>query len=278
MKSFSASWVLIFLCCMFSGAVPGYADIWYVDIDNTSGNEDGTSWATAYRSIQDAVNDADAHGGGEVWVAEGAYTAVFDPVLTMVENVHLYGGFRGTETTRDQRDWTAHVSAIDGQDTRRCVKGADNVTLDGFTLRHGKATDGGGMYNDSCSPTVTNCTFTGNSASWYGGGMYNRYGSPTVTNCTFTGNSASNNSGGGIYGSPTVTNCTFTGNSASDDGGGISGSPTVTNCTFTGNSVSYGSGGGISGSPTVTNCTFTGNSASDDGGGISGSPTVTNCT
>ena len=45
------------------------------------------------------------------------------------------------------------------------------------------------MCNDSSSPTVTNCTFSGNSAS-RGGGMYNGSSSPRLTNCTFSGNSA----------------------------------------------------------------------------------------
>jgi hypothetical protein len=46
---------------------------------------------------------------------------------------------------------------------------------------------GGGMRNSSSSPTLTNCTFTSNSAD-YGGGMYNSSSSPTLTNCNFCGN------------------------------------------------------------------------------------------
>ena len=176
-------------------------------------------------------------------------------------------------------------------------EGADTV-LDGFTITGGTGTGpgtdysyGGGMYNSSSSPTVTNCTFTGNTASSYGGGMYNNYSSPTVTNCTFSGNTAAQR-GGGMYNSsssPTVTNCTFTGNTASSYGGGMynysNSSPTVTNCTFTDNTAAW-SGGGMfnitNSSPTVTNCTFSGNRGDDDGGGMSNfwycSPTVTNCT
>ena len=91
---------------------------------------------------------------------------------------------------------------------------------------------------DNSSPTVTNCTFSGNSADMEGGGMHNWDSSPTVTNCTFSGNSAER--GGGMHNinnsSPTVTNCTFSGNSASGQGGGMynynNSSPTVTNCIF----------------------------------------------
>jgi hypothetical protein len=55
------------------------------------------------------------------------------------------------------------------------------------------------MYNDwDSEPTVTNCTFTGNSARRYGGGTGNYQSSPTVTNCTFSGNLAVE-WGGGMY-------------------------------------------------------------------------------
>jgi hypothetical protein len=65
----------------------------------------------------------------------------------------------------------------------------DNTAiLDGFTITGGNADGdypherGGGMYNDASSPTLTNCTFAGNSAGGrygYGGGMYNHASSPT---------------------------------------------------------------------------------------------------
>ena len=50
---------------------------------------------------------------------------------------------------------------------------------------------------DSSSPTVSNCTFTGNSVAAVGGGMYNVASSPIVDGCTFTENSAE--VGGGMY-------------------------------------------------------------------------------
>ncbi len=180
----------------------------------------------------------------------------------------------------------------------QCVNGeGPDTVLDGFTITGGNANGtfpdngGGGMYNSpGSSPTVINCTFSGNTANSRGGGMLNRNSSPTVTNCTFSGNSAT--SGGGMLnasGSPTVTNCTFSGNTAFSIGGGMyndNSSPAVTDCTFSGNTafaINIATRGGgmanLGGNPTVTNCTFTANSA-DQGGGMSNaisSPTVTNC-
>ena len=43
------------------------------------------------------------------------------------------------------------------------------------------------MFNSGSSPTVTNCSFSGNTAN-SGGGMYTFSGSPTVTNTGFCNN------------------------------------------------------------------------------------------
>ncbi len=45
------------------------------------------------------------------------------------------------------------------------------------------------MYNLFSSPTVTNCTFSGNTPTSIGGGMFNYDSSPPVTNCVLWGNS-----------------------------------------------------------------------------------------
>ena len=46
------------------------------------------------------------------------------------------------------------------------------------------------MYNvNRCSPTLTNCTFSGNSAGFGGGMVFYYYGNPIVTNCVLGGDS-----------------------------------------------------------------------------------------
>jgi hypothetical protein len=184
-----------------------------------------------------------------------------------------------------------------------------SAILDGFTITGGNADGttlatqvGGGMYNESSSPTLANLRFSGNSAQATGhvvgstfipgaggggGGMYNDHSSPTLINVSFSKNFALND-GGGMYNlssSPTLTNVTFSGNGA-DFGGGMNdvfSSPTLTNVTFSGNG---GVGGGMANlfsSPTLTNVTFSGNRASANGGGggmynNSSSPALTNVT
>ncbi len=295
-----------------------HAAVWYVDKDNASNARDGTSWGTAFTTIQEGVDAAFADGGGEVWVAEGVYGENRNTTMKnrwrgsieMKEHVHLYGGFAGNETARDQRDWKAHVTVIDGSKSRGGLHafhvvsggGTHNATLDGFTITGGTghgggqghdglghpSNQGGGMRNYRASPTVANCIFTGNSALGSGGGMYNRESSPTVTNCIFRANSA-RGAGGGMYNresSPTVAKCTFESNSASSGGGmrNYKASPTVTDCAFKNNS-SRMSGGGMcntdSSAARVTACTLTGNSAKKGGGmhnSDSGPTRVTNCT
>jgi parallel beta-helix repeat protein len=83
------------------------------------------------------------------------------------------------------------------------------------------------VYNVTASPTLTNCTFSGNSTLANGGGIYIDSASPTLSNCTFSGNSAT--SGGGMYNgssTPTIRNSILWG----DSGGEIfdeNSSPTV---------------------------------------------------
>ena len=65
-----------------------------------------------------------------------------------------------------------------------------DLTLVKATISNNRAAnDGGGIWNGSVL-MLYNCLISGNSAGEYGGGIYNWECSSTLTNCTFSGNSA----------------------------------------------------------------------------------------
>ncbi len=127
--------------------------------------------------------------------------------------------------------------------------------MGGFTISGGNADSsgkdrGGGMYNYSGSPKITNCTFSGNSAKW-GGGIHNDNSSrPLLINCTFIANTTEYQ-GTGMYnrgGScPLVLNCIFSKNFGGSNGGAVFNRDdsycAIINCTLAQNSAR--SGGGI---------------------------------
>lgn len=268
------------------GLSQALAEIRYVK-PVSSGNGSGTSWNNASADLQSIINAASA--GDQIWVAAGTYkpTPFFDrnAAFSLKNEVAIYGGFNGTEALFSKRDWVVNVTILSGDigivgvsndNSFNVVRNNSyslnsSAILDGFTIRDGnsdKGTNGGGgMFNYLSSPTVANCVFIQNSASYGGGGMFNStYSSPIITNCAFTGNIAKN--GGGIfnegYSSPLITNCKFSGN-LSQAGGAMFNYyvsiPNLTNCIFLGNRGSL-NGGGMSNnyaSPIITNCTFSGN-------------------
>ncbi|HOC69366.1 MAG TPA: choice-of-anchor Q domain-containing protein [Candidatus Hydrogenedentes bacterium] len=291
------------------------ADVWYVNQSNSSGIEDGTSWATAYRDVQTAV-DAAMIVGGEVWVAAGTYTGSGPAVLTMRSGVYLYGGFAGVEEAREERNWTVNPTTLSGQFARRCVVGADNAVLDGFVISDGRHVGGGGLYNDHASPAIANCWFVSNDARGgdgadgcyiggfgghgYGGAIYNIYASPTIINCVFWNNHAVGGQGGDAV---CCDQPAMSGNGGNGMGGAIyndtGASPSIINCTFYNNEAQAGSpgahvphcyprlypyafgypgaagGGAIFGNASVVNCILWNNTPNEYSGGYDVVPDIT---
>jgi predicted outer membrane repeat protein/parallel beta-helix repeat protein len=272
---------------------------------NASGANNGTSWIDAYSDLQTALSAASSDD--EIWVAAGTYkptTGTDRTVSFALKNgVAVYGGFSGTETSRNQRDPAANITILSGdlngddndnildneptraENTYHVVTGGNGTNntavLDGFTITAGNANSfsepngsGAGIYSANSDPTLINLTFIGNSAL-VGGGMGNYQSSPTLLKVTFNGNTA--DCGGGMYNtnsSPSLTDVTFTANSVGNGiGGGMcnenGSNPILTNVTFKMNMAAFG--GGMwngSSSPSLTNVTFSGNTAIEHGGAI----------
>ena len=293
----------IFYALTLSIAVNLHSSVIRVDYKTPDGGN-GSSWQNAFKHLQNAL--AAAAAGDEIWVTEGNYkpdagsgmtTGDREASFALVNGVRLYGGFKGTETTRNpigDFNQTILSGEIDDNQTAwsfHVVTGANldsSTVISGFRITKGNASGnlldamGGGILLENSSPKIIHCFVEENSANFYGAGIYSQESSPSLSNCLFARNSATFN-GGGIYFSkgrqqdsyttyPSLANCVFSGNSAIRGGGlhNDNSSPTFTNCIFLGNTSAYG-GGGIYGnmsSPLITNCTFTGNSAENKGGAI----------
>ena len=293
-----------------------------------SGPWDGRSWTAAFGTVQQGVDraaeivgmlsgvaepstnpetllDPEARTHAEVWVAEGVYKptegADRAAVIRLRPGVALYGGFAGTETERDQRDWLRHETVLSGaisDDTKghslHVVTGADDAVIDGFTIRdgynmpegprphhmspglllesQGRGT-GAGMLNDRCAPTVRNCLICDNVAS-KGAGMYN------MVTRTWPAER--------VEKAPLVVNCIFARNFSEGRGGAVSNDlethPTFVGCTFIDNRCD-GKGGGMYNdfdcSPELVSCLFARNEAMKGGAMANdgrSNPTITNCT
>jgi predicted outer membrane repeat protein len=177
---------------------------------------------------------------------------------------------------------TTGTATISGGGLSRVFETHWAVNLNGLTLTGGKAAGWGGAILDEGALTVSNCTLSGNSASFAGGAIAKRMGNVTLTVsfCTFSDNSAGEYGGaicddsGGAGDTLRIAESTFSGNSASWAGGAIYCAPRllVSGCTFSGNSASAFGGAIYAVSPTIQESeidfsSFTGNTPTSLGGG-----------
>ena len=232
-------------------------DIFYV-VPNGAGDEDGSSWDNAFAHPQDAVDFACS--GEKVWVKHGTYyrrSSLDTVLLTMKNGVDIYGGFSGTESTLEERNYADSTAVFHGQDAvYHVVVGASNARLDGFTLTGGDAltgdddefnNTGGGMVSSQCTDLIiANCRFIDNRAA-QGGGMHHWASHVAVESCFFDRNRADAYCGGGgaitlQNGTTVISNCLIINNYASHYGAGIviyyNSNTEISNCTFSGNNCS----------------------------------------
>jgi len=237
--------------------------------------QNGVDWVTAFKTLQQALDVAEA--GDDIWIAGGTYyptkaANIFDErtkAFWTFGGIKLYGGFNQSTdnysfATRDPALFPVILSGEIQQDgnpsnNAYCVLKtyANNglAVLDGITITGAYDINGygGGLYLNSVSPTITNCTFIGNFA-FQGAGIFcdNIFGasSPVITNCRFfnntTGTAATGTPSGGAIcakgGNIQIIGCTFTGNSARIGSAVVisgGGNPVISNSTFTGNVTSF---------------------------------------
>ena len=282
---------LLMVGLLSSLSVPGQAQtgalIRYVKAGG-SGSGDGTSWANASADVQTMINAA---GVQQVWVATGRYvSSAANGSFRLKNNVAIYGGFRGSESSLSQRPalnpvlgqlssttltTNAVTSVILSDGIAIDANSADGLTpsaqLDGVVItggqgftRESSGTGGGGIHlgilsvGTKAGPQFRNLLITNNSA-FQGGGVYNAGLSLSFVDCVISGNRASYY-GGGVFDSDSRV--------VSQEGGNVT--PSYTNCIIRDNSCEN-VGGGIAAYRSLgrfRNCQIINNEAYQSGGGV----------
>ena len=257
---------LIFFSILLLFSCSGFATL-YVDLSAPGPTHDGSTWDQAFLSVQAGI---DAASGEEVWVAQGIYNAT----IALKEEVSVYGGFAGTETLWEERNWKTNPTIIDATGLESSIViGVNNAVLDGFTLKNAEGVlyqYGAGIYCDGASPTIANCTLTqinGHPNDYYakGYGIYcTLSSSPTITNCFIIDNHAGYY-GYGIYcesySSPTIEDCTIARNKNMGVYGTYYCRPQISRCVITEN-TQEGIYLSTRSNATIKNCTITNNGLS----------------
>ena len=189
---------ILFIAMPMGKVEAAFNEYWVAADGDCGGNSPCT---TSVQVAIDAVAD-----GGTVYVEAGTYTVPSSTSLFQLSD--------GKKLLGEGAD----VTTLQGDGTREVISVSSDSVLDGFTITGGigQSGNGGGMSINSGTPTISNCYFTGNSASNSGGAIYVSNASPFIENCTFENNSAGN-SGGAVFffpGAGTLRFNSFLGNTA----------------------------------------------------------------
>jgi hypothetical protein len=259
----------------------------FVNPSATGATHDGLTWETAYIDLPSALAAAQNGRGDEIWMTAGSYSGT----ITAGIKVSLYGGFSGTETSRDDMNPEANPTWID------ITIDANDITIEGFHVN-------GLVVNSGKSISIEKCFLTGTGPDlicsavtdvqfskclFYvpviGSLSLSVNGSASIQGCTFDGTNAGVQIGSAIYvgsaGVCSISDTTVKNFVSTGDGAGlfIDGYCTITGSTFLNNNAEHGGGIRISGTGTCTlnksfidSCSSAGSSYG--GGGIYSSGTL----
>ena len=219
------------------------------------------------------------------------------PPFLYPPGVEVYGGFAGSEVTRESRDFEANSVVLSGDfgiqnnntdNAFHVVVPSEGSVIDGFTITGGNASEnfsnddrgkGAGLWADSAVFTVSNCKFVSNNSYQGGSAIYIKEGNSTFSNCEFTSNTTtSTGSGAAVY--LEDTNVTFIGSSflnnhAQYHGGAIKSENSEINlisCSLVANRSLLSNGGGAiyisGGNYSIRTSSFNSNQATFQGGAI----------
>ena len=220
-------------------------------MQTAQGTGDGSSWANASGDLQKMIDELAQNNPqnlpGEVWVAEGKYApqsqlisgTAYSASFRMRDGVSVYGGFKGTETTKREREkgtmpWDfTNVTIFEAayydhanlqlnnnkwtltSDSRHVVWFAPMsgeadfgsvTTLDGVTIQGGYAQGGTGLDDFKTDR---------------GAGVYMDGANAYLTNCIVKENYATGNGGGVYLRNGRVETSLIYNNNADADGGAV---------------------------------------------------------
>ena len=215
-------------------------------------------------SLREAIRSAEP--GSVVEVPAGVYLLRYGGLLVDKDLVIAGAGPESTLIRAGPRPPGEPVSVF--------MVPRDRVEISGMTIEGGKATWGGGIYNQG-HLTLTDLVVRNNEAEVHGGGIFNLIGGTlTLTRSVVKGNTARH--GGGIFNDATITvaDSALVGNAAiRGKGGGLHNSQggvvVVKSSAIIGNASRFGGGGIYTRSElTMVNVVVMDNQAGSDGGGI----------
>jgi len=178
-------------------------------------DNDGSSWGSAYRTLQKALQRALPSATEAIWIAEGRYVPDQGPVVIdddpstafrLVNDVDLYGGFEGTESSRAERNAAAHPTILSGDiDNNDADPNNDGITADAADIQGSNSYNVLTGGNLSQQVRLDGLVLTGgdarNTTSFFentGGGLRLRQSNVLGVDLRLLGNKAG--SGGAIYG------------------------------------------------------------------------------
>jgi hypothetical protein len=166
--------------------VPNENGIVYVKKNVAGGNGSGNSWTHATPELAYVLEYAQTNSAiKEIWVATGTYTPLYqgdgnwesrnvDNIFN-ITNLKIYGGFNGTEDTREARNWKSNPTIISGNignvdsfydNTLKLVKSVDatlETILDGFILeKANRGTSNISFSNSSARHIINHCIIRDN--------------------------------------------------------------------------------------------------------------------
>ena len=134
--------VYVMMIAMLAAAGSVFAANVYVDANLTTGANDGSSWANALLTLQDAL--ARAGLGGEIRVAQGVYTpdrglgvarGDREATFRLASGLTLRGGYAGGEAPDPgARDPEVYVTVLSGDLQAKVCLGLGGVSAHAFNL------------------------------------------------------------------------------------------------------------------------------------------------